>query len=289
MSATNAAPAEAPAEVWHDPLPTPASRAAWLLAFLVLALYAIIAMPAIAENWFMFDARGYWETAMDVRGGGELYPPSDEGRFVYRYAPWFAWAWVLLSYLPQELVFGLWVLLLGGASVWLLLQIPRTPAGILLGLIFAPMLLRVISQGNVHPLMLAVLVWGLRRRSGPIWIALAASLKLVPILFAALYLVRRQYRRALWSVVLTALLWIPAVFLGLANYSVELGGLAFPFGPFTFVLALGALAAIFLVPDRYRELVVGLAATFASPRWIPYNPSYLVVGLPRDREDKPDG
>ena len=268
----------APAEVWRDPLPTPASRAAWLLAFVLLALYAIIALPAIAENWFLVDAFGYWDTAIHLREGGQLYQPDGgaPGAFVYRYAPWFAWLWVALTYLPQPLVIGLWVLTVGGASVWLLLQIPRSAAGILLGLLFAPMLLRVVSQGNVHPLMVAALVWGFQRRSGPIWVALAASLKLVPVLFAALYLVRREYRRAIWSVVLTALLWAPAAILGLANYPTAMGGEAFPFGWFTF------LFAIFVVPDRYRELVAGLAVTFASPRWIPYNPSYLLVGLPRE-------
>jgi hypothetical protein len=72
---------------------------------------------------------------------------------------------------------------------------------------------------------------------------------------------------------------MPAVFLGLANYPTIMGGTAFPFGTLTFVLAAAVLLAIFLVPDRYRELVAGLAATFASPRWIPYNPSYLQVGV----------
>jgi hypothetical protein len=110
----------------------------------------------------------------------------------------------------------------------------------------------------------------------------------VPVIFAALYLVRREYRRAAWSVVLTAALWAPAAILGLANYPTEMGGAAFPFGSFTFVAAAVALVAIFVVPDRYRALVAGLAATFASPRWIPYNPSYLLVGLPRDPEDEND-
>lgn len=275
-----------PAQAWEDPLPTPASRAAWLLAFIVLAVYAIIAVPAIANNWFFYDARGYWDTAMQVRDGGPLYLPETDTRFEYRYAPWFAWIWVALTYLPQPFVFGLWVLALGGASVWLLLQIPRSPAGILLGLIFAPILLGVTSQGNVHPVMVAALVWGYQRRSGPIWVALTASLKLVPILFAALYLVRREYRRAAWTVVLTALLWVPALFLGLENYPTEMGGGAFPFGWLTFVAAAAVLAVIFLVPDRYRALVAGLAVTFASPRWIPYNPSYLLVGLPQDPADE---
>src|SRR5688500_7607716 len=167
--------ASPPAEVWRDPLPTPASRAAWLLAFIVLAVYAVIAVPAIADNRFFYDAPGYWDTAMSIRDGGPLYTPETATRFEYRYAPWFAWIWVAFTYLPQPLVFGLWGLALGGASVWLLLQIPRSAAGVLLGLIFAPILLRVISQGNVHPLMVAALVWGVHRRSGPIWVALTAS------------------------------------------------------------------------------------------------------------------
>jgi hypothetical protein len=153
-----------------------------------------------------------------------------------------------------------------------------------LALVFAPMLLRVVSQGNVQPVMVAALAWGISRRSGPLWIAAAASLKLVPILFASVYLARGEYRRAGVAVAVTVLLWLPALLYGLASYPVAVGGEAFPFGWLTFAIAAAALATVFVVPSRYRALVAAVAVTFASPRWIPYNPTYLLVGS-RDRPE----
>ncbi len=277
----------APRSLLRTDRPFLVRTAALILIFGVLLAYAVLAVVAVVNNWYFFDARGYWETGLRVRSGGELYPPlaDPDHPFVYRYAPWFGYAWVGLTFLPREAVMVGWGFLLIAASAWLLWQLPRNATGLALGLIFGPMLLRVVSQGNVHPLMVAGLAWGLSRRSGPVWIALAASLKLVPVLFAALYVVRREYGRALWSVALTALLWAPAAFFGLANYPTGVGGESFPFGWFTFAIAAAALAAVFVLPDRYRALAAGLAVTFASPRWIPYNPTYLFVGLSRRPND----
>ena len=278
-----------PARPAVPPWPRLLTRGAALLAIAVLAVHAVIAVAAIAQNWYFFDARGYWDTGLSLRNGGELYPPvvDQDDPFVYRYAPWFAWLWVGLTFVPQEIVFVGWGLVLAGASAWLLWQLPRDGTGLVLGLIFGPMLLRVVSQGNVQPLMVAALAWGLLRASGPLWVGAAASLKLVPILFAALYLVRREYARAAVSLALTIALWLPALAYGLSDYPTSVGGEAFPFGWLTFAIAAVGLAAVFMAPSRYRTLAAGLAVTFASPRWIPYNPSYLLVGLPRTSQQDP--
>jgi hypothetical protein len=268
-------------------LPRVLTQGAAMLAIALLIAYAAIAIAAIAQNWYYFDARGYWDTGLSLRNGDELYPPvvDQDDPFVYRYAPWFAWLWVALTFLPQGLVFAGWGVALTAASAWLLWQLPRNATGLVLALIFGPMLLRVVSQGNVQPLMVAALTWGLMRASGPLWVALGASLKIVPIVFAALYLVRREYARAAISLALTVVLWLPAVAYGLSDYPTSVGGEAFPFGWFTFLIAAAALAAVFVAPSRYRPLAAGLAVTFASPRWIPYNPTYLMVGLPHNTDD----
>lgn len=259
-------------------------RTAVVLVLGVLIAYAVLGSWAVASNWYFYDAQGYWEAGLRLRSGGELYPPlaDQDHPSVYRYAPWFAWAWAALTFLPRDAVLFAWGAVLATAAVWLLLQIPRSAAGLVLALIFAPMLLRVLSQGNVHVLMVAMLVWGISRRSGPFWIAVGASLKVVPILFAALYIARREYARAGLAVLMTLLLWSPALLVGLEDYPAAVGGEAFPFGWFTFVIAGCALAALVVVPVRYRALAASLAVTFASPRWIPYNPSYLFVGVPKD-------
>ena len=62
--------------------------------------------------------------------------------------------------------------------------------------LFAPILVGISAVGNVQPLLIAALVWSVERRSGPAWIGVAASLKIFPILFAAVYLGRREWARA---------------------------------------------------------------------------------------------
>ena len=255
----------------------------------VLVAYAVLAVATIAANWYFYDAEGYWEAGMRLRSGGELYPPlaDQDHPSVYRYAPWFAWIWAGLTFLPRESVLIAWGVLMAAASLWLLWQLPRSVTGAVLALIFAPMLLRVVSQGNIQPLMVAGLAWGVMRRSGPVWVATAASIKMVPILFAALYLARREYERAALSAAITALLWLPVVAYGIEHYPTGMGGEAFPFGPATFAIAAAAVVAVFLAPGRYRIVAATIAVTFASPRWIPYNPTYLLCGTPRHRRPSP--
>ena len=247
----------------------------------VLVAYAVLAAAAVAANWYFYDAQGYWETGLRLRSGGELYPPvaDQDHPSVYRYAPWFAWVWVALTFLPKEFVLVGWGVALAIASAWLLLLLPRTLTGLALALIFAPMLLRVVSQGNVQPLLVAVIAWGLMRRSGPAWVALAASLKLVPILFATIYVAQREYLRAGIAVAVTVLLWLPALAYGVESYPTAVGGDAFPFGGATFVIAAVAIIAVFIVPARHRTFAAGAAVLFASPRWIPYNPTYLFAAI----------
>jgi Glycosyltransferase family 87 len=247
----------------------------------LLGFLAVISVWAIASNWFYYDARGYWEAGMRVRVGDALYPSGvdqdDPG--VYRYAPWFAWLWAALTLLPQPVVFVGWFVVLAAASAYLLAHLPRTWLGLALVLVFGPMLVRVLSQGNVHPVMVAWLAFGLNRRSGPIWIGLAASLKLVPILFALVYVARREWGRAALAVGVAVLLWLPALVYGVSAYPTAIGGESFPFGPVTWGIAAAAVVACFMAPARFRVFAAALAVTFASPRWIPYNPTYLLAAI----------
>ena len=267
---------------WHQLL----RRAAVLGGISVLGVYAAIAAAAVITNWYFNDAQGYWEAGERLRNGEALYPSfaSQDAPEVYRYAPWFAWIWFVLTFLPRDLVMLGWAALLVGACAYLLYLLPRNATGVMLALLFAPMLFRVVSQGNAHPLMVAGLAFGMARSSGPIWIGLAASLKLVPLLFAAVYVANREYRRALLAAAVTVILWLPAVGYSLASYPTAVGGESFPIEWFTFVIAAGALAAVFLVPARFRALAASVAVTFASPRWIPYNATYVMAAQGRTPE-----
>lgn len=55
-----------------------------------------------------------------------------------------------------------------------------------------------------------MLVWGVERRSGPLWIAIGASLKAVSLLLALVYAGLGEWRRAGLALLLTAVMVAPA-------------------------------------------------------------------------------
>ena len=147
-------------------------------------------------GWTLSDAGAYWNAAMRLREGAELYPAlaSVDASDVYRYAPWFAWLTVPVTYLPQQLAGALWSVALLGASAIALIPLIRMRAWLLVAL-FGPILVGISAVGNVHALVIATLVWGVERRGGPFWIAVAASLKILPLLLALVYAGRGQWGR----------------------------------------------------------------------------------------------
>jgi hypothetical protein len=268
-------------------------RAATISALAILTAYAAISVAAVLANWHFYDAEGYWQAGMRLRDGQLLYPAlaSQDAPEVFRYAPWFAWTWWGLSYLTHDAVMAGWLLILASAAVYTLWLLPRSLGGALVTLVLAPMLFRAVSQGNVQPLLIALLAFGLTRRSGPIWIGVAASLKFVPLLLASVYAANREYRRAAIAVAVTVVLWLPALAYGLEHYPTTVGGESFPFGWSTYVIVGIALLVVFVGPARYRLLAACVAAAFASPRWIPYNPTYIAPAAMRARKRlrAPDG
>ena len=235
-------------------------------------------------GWTLSDAGAYWNAAMRLRGGSELYPAlaSVDASEVYRYAPWFAWVAVPWTFLPQWLAGALWSVVLLGASALALWPLVRQGAWLLVAL-FAPILVGISAVGNVQPLIVAALMLGLERRSGPVWVALAASLKLFPILFALVWLGRGQLGRVGVAVVLTALLWAPApLFYDLGSYPTEAGqaGSLFTVLPLWFVvvgLMIGATLA--LARTRYAWLAAGTSVAVALPRLFVYDLTFLTPGV----------
>lgn len=186
------------------------------LVFALLIGYALAATIAVLGHWYFDDAQGYWQSALRLRAGEPLYYAGDVGDpAVYRYAPWFAWVWVPLTYLPESVVMVLWGAVLVAAAAWLIWP-ARSPAAICLALLCFPDLLRVTSTGNVQPLLLALCAFGLTSRWGPLLIGLAASLKGWPLLFAGVWW-RTPGRIALAAGV-TSLLVAPALAYDLAGY-----------------------------------------------------------------------
>src|SRR5919204_4006754 len=81
-------------------------------------------------SWFLAwnpaDAGAYYEAAQRLVHGQQLYPATNpELHEVYRYAPWFAAAWVPLTVFPEPVVAHSWSLLMlacSGLAIWPVLR-----------------------------------------------------------------------------------------------------------------------------------------------------------------------
>jgi hypothetical protein len=261
-----------------------------------LRLLLIGAVVGLSVAWLIWtvnglslaDAQAYRMAADRLRVGQALYPSvADPGAAsVYRYAPWFAAAWIPIAALPTPMGDMLWTSALLAASVVAMLPLARrrTLSASLLAVLGGTMLAWTAARGNVHPLMMVALVHGLHRRSGPIWVALAASLKAVPILFVLVYLARREWSRAALAIVLTAALVAPMPYLGWKLGGANLGAslsLWYLGSPLLWGIAAGialvlALAVAWRFP-HFAGLASAVTVILALPRLLLYDLTYLLV------------
>ena len=133
--------------------------------------------------------------------------------------------------------------------------------------------------------MVLSLLWGVNRRSGPIWVAVAASMKYTPVLLGLAYVARREWARAAWTLVLTAGLLAPGLVLGITKAGVRSGAAESLLGislPLYAVVVAAACVATLLVGRRYALLSAACAAVLALPRLFVYDVTLLAVGV-----DKP--
>jgi hypothetical protein len=244
---------------------------------------------ANVRSWELEDADAYWNAALRLREGGPLYVPVNPGAdemIAYRYAPWLAWLWVPLTVLPKIVVQVGWSAALIAAVVVALIPLLRlrTVAAICLAALLGGLLVRTASTGNVHALLIAGLVYGVPRRSGPVWIGLAASLKFVPILYPLVYVGRREWGHAALAAGVTAMLLAPGLLYDLRDYPVEAGeslsllSLAGPI-PWAVVALILSVAAFLLARSRYAWGAASVAVLAAVPRLELYTLTYLLTGL----------
>jgi hypothetical protein len=258
-----------------------ARRIARIIALAVVIAIGINHVWWALADWHLRDMNAYWDAAMRLRTGRELYAPMGiEASEVYRYSPWFAWVWVPVTMLPRVVANIGWSAVLLGASavaVWPLVR-RRSVFGVAF---FLPMLIGISAVGNVHPLLIATLVLGIQRRTGPLWIAVAASLKVIPILLVVTYLGRREWKRSALAIATTVALTAPVVLYDLSNYVTDAGAAALLWRyPVIYVAAVAvALAAAFrLASTRFGWLTSSIAVTLALPRFFVYDVLYLLVG-----------
>ncbi|MEO8245853.1 MAG: hypothetical protein ABI622_01915 [Chloroflexota bacterium] len=268
-------------------------RAARLVAIAVIAAFvlAIVWGWALGGGWRLLDMDVYWSAGEQWRTAGNPYlpTPTTTEHSVYRYAPWFAGLWALLTFFPRGLVAIMWSLVLVMASLVAVVPLLREHGrrALPLAALMGGLLFGMSASGNVQPLMIASLSWFLERRSGPLWIGVAGSLKVVPLLFLIPYIARRQW----WSVAaglgVAALLWAPALAFELPStmVSADYGGLSaslFAIQPALWALAAVAATGLLGVLARsgsaYTWLATGTAALLALPRLFLYDVTLLLPG-----------
>ena len=262
-------------------------RVARTVALAVVIGIGLFNLYQAAANWTLSDGSAYWNAALRLREGLPLYPPltNVDASEVYRYAPWFAWATVPITWLPVQVAGALWSAVLLAASAAAVVPLARARAWILVAL-FAPILVGISAGGNIQPLLVAALVWGVERPRGPLWIGLAASLKIFPILFVVVYLGRREWARAMLAVAVAAALWAPALLYDLRNYPSGAGQaaslLALP-PLWAFVLGAGVILTLRLARTDFAWLAAATNVVVSLPRIFVYDVSFLVVGMAATR------
>jgi hypothetical protein len=259
-------------------------RLARVVALAVIIGIGIVILIQAATAWTLTDAEAYWNAGLRLRNGEPLYPRLGDvdAPDVFRYAPWFAWLAVPWTFLPVQVAGALWSMLLLAGSGIALQPLVRRRAWVAVAL-FAPILIGISAVGNVQPLLVAALVQGVERRSGPMWVAAAASLKATPILLALVYVGRRQYGRALIALALTAILLAPFLLYDLRGYVTDAGQAAALFAiPALYVVAVAAAigATWRLARSPYGWLAAGAAAVVALPRLFVYDVTFAMVGAP---------
>jgi hypothetical protein len=257
-----------------------------LAAFVVALLGAVLVIGAGWTPNVQPDADAYWHAAQRLREGHPLYLPAgpDETE-VYRYAPWFAYVWLPLTFLSQSAAFTVWraILLVAACAAVIPLVRRPSPAGITLAVLVFSLLVSNLPAANVTTLMVGVLAIGLPTRAGPILLGAAGSLKVFPLLLVAGYLAERRWRDAAIAIGVAAVLWLHVLAFGLDSYpTTTVGGDSFYLGGVSLLalhpvllLVVGVvllLAGVILVwrGSRWTWLLAGAAIPTVVPRvWLP--------------------
>jgi len=262
-------------------LPPAIIRLARIVAMAVIIGVGISELWFAVTGWTQSDATAYWHAAQRLRENQPLYPVvSDvEASDVYRYAPWLAWLAVPFTFLPVQVAGAIWSAVLIAASVLAVVPLARQRAWLQVAFFF-PILMGISAYGNVQALMIAPSAWFIGRRSGPVWVGIAASLKIFPILFVLTYLGRHQWLRAVAAVAVAALLWAPALFVDMRGYVTDVGqaGLFGSSVAYYVVAGVCIAAAVVLSRTQFAWASSAVAVILVASRFFIYDLTYLLAG-----------
>jgi hypothetical protein len=268
-----------------------AAKAAAFAVALAIGLTYITQGGAFGPLRLAADMDAYWNAAIRLREGLPLYPQLNDldASAVYRYPPWFAVAWVPLTLAPKQLVTAAWVvgmLVASGAAIAPAVR-ARSAAAAVIALLMIPILLDAAWRGNVEPLLVAALAWGIGGRWEAPAIAFAAATKLTPIAFLAIPLARRDVAGVALAVAMMGALLVPTFIFDLSEYPLTTSGTMslWVLGPVWWALG-AALTVAWLGlavwrQSKYTLLIAAVVSLAASPRVNLFNLPRLLVGARR--------
>jgi hypothetical protein len=247
---------------------------------LVVALLAGTSLAAFLAHWqgvFPRDMADYWDAALRLRAGEELYVAGLDGRVSeYRYAPWFAYLWVPLTFLPRDAVTVAWIVLMAVMALAVTVDVGRRGwEGLALALVLGVQLFWWVRGGNVQPLMIAALYFGLGRRWGPVAVAGAATLKIVPIFFVLVYVGRREWSRVAWTLAITLVLAAPVLLYDLGGYGTGVDSGDVNRSLFVISPVIWGLVAIIVAAVAFAA---AMRRSWATPAWAA---TAAIASLPR--------
>jgi hypothetical protein len=261
-------------------------------AMLLVTIAVLLIVHDVLRYPLTSDLRYYLHGAERLANGASPYDPIPDSVHKYLYAPWFAAALIPATWLPFSLVAVVWTAILAvcaAVALWPLLRERRLEATLAAGLIGA-FLFHGVWAGQVHPLMVALLVVGIPRRWGPLAVGIAASLKITPIALCVCYAGRGEWRKVAVAVVVAAVLWAPALLFDISNYGIAVMQSHSLLGhapiAFAVVAALTLAVAWVLAPTKYGWIAAAALWMAVLPRMILYDPSGLAVGV---RSPEADG
>ena len=290
-----------------------AKRRATLLRLGNLGLFALAVVGAaagVAVAWMhvmgdpLADAHAYFEAASRLNAGKPLYPAGIDpsSNHIYLYPPLLAMVLRPLALLPYEAFALLWELAVVATFVWLLqhLGVRKRSTWIAVGILGIP-IGWALSIAQAHVPMTLLLALG-----QPWSIALAANLKLFPVLVALYWLGRRDWESMLAFFVWTALLVVAQLAIDAPNTFAFFKSVGFDqlgevrnISPFVSLspiawaalLLVGCVAILAAARTRWGWAVAVTVATLAPPRLLVYMLTGLLAGIRRPKaagEPDPD-
>jgi hypothetical protein len=199
-------------------MPISAQGAARGFVLVACGLYLLANLFLVTQQWAFDDIGAYLGAAERLQSGGPLYFTSTNPTEVYLYAPWFAFLWIPVTHLPRLAVEVGWAVLLVAATGLAMAHFRRSAAELCLAFLLGALLFRTAGWGNVQPLLVLSLIYLLPTRGGPWAVGMAASLKVLPILFVGIFAWKRDWRAVFIALIVAIVLWAPALFFDLAGY-----------------------------------------------------------------------